>query len=207
MPEAPAVTIDVLSRAKMLPVHLLRAYGLVDCADGVLFTYRLPNGEPGRTRLRSALRGSDGSAWRDLDTHPITAYIAPRQIKFSDPDTLLIVEGESDCWTAWTHGFRAVGIPGSDQVSVLAREHVEDIATVFVQRENVPGTNKTYPNGVDHFVAAVAARLGDIGYRGDVRLLRMPEKFLDISDMYLDSSGSFTSRLTDAMACSVRYSS
>ena len=206
MSEAPAVTIETLSRAKKIPTDLLRAYGVLDCPDGVLFAYRLPNGGPGRTRLRSALRGSDGCTWREFDTRPITAYTPPEQVKFDNPFVLQIVEGESDCWTAWSLGFRAIGIPGSDQVGVLESEHVQGIATVFIQRENIEAANKTYPNGVAHFVAAVAARLGGIGYCGEVRVLRVPGRFSDMSDMYVDAPAAFAKRLKDAMAHSVQYS-
>src|SRR5205807_1704531 len=105
------VTINKLAVAKAISADALRAFGLKDTPDGVIFEYRTSTGEAARPRLRTAMRGADGSQWMASSALPIAVYSAPPGVAASvDPDDLLLVEGESDCWSAWLHGIAACGI-------------------------------------------------------------------------------------------------
>ena len=71
---------------------------------------------------------------------------------------LILVEGESDCWSLWYHGFPALGIPGSSNVKCLAAEHVLGFdRIVIVSEPDIAGQK---------FPLAIAARLREIGYAG-----------------------------------------
>lgn len=198
-----AVTIKVLSDLKRIPVPALRSYGLTDVPEGVRFNYHFPDGAPGKARLRVALRGADGSKWSTLASEPITAYIAPRNHAFHDPAEMIIVEGESDCWTAWTHGVRALGIPGSDQALVLTPSHLDGVRVVYIQREKVADPNPTFPNGIDYFVDDISDRLVQIGFDGAIRRLEMPDPFSDLSDMHVADPKNFDARLVAAKTNSI----
>jgi hypothetical protein len=129
--------------------------------------------------------------------------MAPARQAFRDPTEMIVVEGESDCWSAWSHGVRALGIPGSDQTAVLNAEHLALVETVYIQREKVIGPNPTFPKGVDHFVDEIAKRLVLVGFSGAIRILEMPDPFSDMSDMHISDPSTFDERLTAAKANSV----
>src|SRR5690242_21608234 len=48
---------------------------------------------------------------------------------------LVLVEGESDCWTLWYHDFPALGVPGSEMTNKLKEEYLTDIHRLYVIRE------------------------------------------------------------------------
>lgn len=193
------VTIQQLADIKKIPVAVLQSFGLSETSQGVLFCYRMPNGQLGRPRLRLALSGADGSQWSGTEALPITAYVPPPIVRIEDPTELIVVEGESDCWTAWMHGIRAVGIPGSERVGVLESDHFRGAASLFILRERVEGRNKTFPWGVDRFVDDVVDRARRIGFAGPIRVLIMPQPSSDISDLYLTAASDFVPQLRRAM--------
>ncbi|WFU25156.1 hypothetical protein QA649_02605 [Bradyrhizobium sp. CB1717] len=200
-----AVTIEVLSDLKRISVADLRSYGLTNVPEGVRFSYHFPDGRAGKARLRVALRGADGSKWSAIANEPITAYIAPPNHAFHNSAEMIVVEGESDCWTAWTHGVRTLGIPGSDQTMVLSQDHLDGVRTVYIQRERLDGPNRTFPKGVDHFVDEISDRLVQIGFDGVIRILRMPDPFSDLSDMHVADPASFDERLATARVNSILH--
>ena len=61
---------------------------------------------------------------------------------------LLVVEGESDCWTCWAAGIPALGLPGAgwgawtsghaETAELIQAEHVRGIPTAYVVREPDP---------------------------------------------------------------------
>ena len=44
-----------------------------------------------------------------------------------ESDTLLLVEGESDAWTAWLHKIAALGMPGADMAGKIAKSYVDPL--------------------------------------------------------------------------------
>jgi hypothetical protein len=192
------VTVEILGDLKRISAAALRSYGLTDVPEGVRFDYRFPDGAPGKARLRVALRGADGSRWPMYTNEPITAYIAPANHPFHEPAEMIIVEGESDCWTAWTHGVQALGIPGSDRTAVLSPDHLHGVRTVYIQREKVAGPSSTFPKGVDYFLNEISNRLVQIGFDGAIRVLEMPDPFNDMSDMHVTDPANFDARLVAA---------
>jgi putative DNA primase/helicase len=66
---------------------------------------------------------------------------------------IYIVEGESDCWTLWSHGFAAVGVPGNANARVLTADSLIGFDTAYVWRETVGGAA---------FINCVSKRLKEI---------------------------------------------
>jgi len=77
---------------------------------------------------------------------------------------LVIVEGESDCWTLWAEGFPALGIPGATAAKVLESQHLDGVEKVYVFQEP--------DNGGTAFVRGVSERLSDLGFSGAVRVVK-----------------------------------
>lgn len=190
-------TIARISERKKLPVEALEKFGLRDCDEGVLFTYVAPDGTPGRNRLRTALSGSAGWSWISGDTNPVVAYSTPVGLEHArSTGYQIVVEGESDCWTAWHHGFPAVGIPGSENPDTLWAEHVA-VSEVFVQVE--AEHPRTYPDGVASYVAAVTRRVRELGFTGPVHHLDLGDGISDMSDLYRSDREGFTAALESAL--------
>lgn len=78
-----------------------------------------------------------------------------------DPKYLLLVEGESDCWTAWYHNIPCLGIPGATNYTCLTKEDVEGFETVYIWEEP--------DKAGERFLTGSAAHLETIGYRGHIK--------------------------------------
>ena len=94
----------------------------------------------------------EGSRWTGNDTNgPLVPYGLDRLKTARQAGSIVLVEGESDCWTLWHHGFPALGIPGANFSKILEKDFLERIGNVYVLREP--------DSGGDQFVAGVADRL------------------------------------------------
>ena len=196
---APSVTVEKLADAKRIPADVLRSFGLADVPEGVRFEYRTADGAPARPRLRTAMRGADGSVWSPESSLPISVYTAPPNVQPAiDPDSLIIVEGESDCWSAWLHGVAALGIPGPTQFDKLELKHVAPFRAVYLSREPAPADSRTYANGVESYLRNLQARLKEIGYAGEVFELTMPDGLFDLSELHQYDPEKFLPRLAQA---------
>ncbi|MGW8994142.1 hypothetical protein ACWGRF_30030 [Streptomyces zhihengii] len=191
------VTVARLAEAKGLPVEALHRFGLRDADEGVRFAYTAPDGTAGRTRLRTGMRGAGGSAWAAGDDRAVVAYSTARALADARAAGYqIVVEGESDCWTAWHHRLPAVGIPGSAHWDALAPEHLP-VSEVFVQVE--ADNAQTYPDGVAGYVAAVVGRIRDLGFTGPVRELDLGEGVSDLSELYGGDPAGFTGAVAEAL--------
>jgi len=197
------VTVEMLAQVKGLRPDTLRRFGAADVPAGVRIGYQTPSGHPGRARLRTALRGVDGSHWEDTEL-PVVAYWNPVVPQALDAQPwLLVAEGESDCWTAWAHGLAAVGLPGSGSVESLDGSHVVGAERVYMVAE--PDNPRTYPDGVHRYVAKVATRLRTIGHQGEIRVLCPPPGLDDINAVYQHDPSDFVARLTALLRVAPRY--
>ncbi len=125
-----------LAYDKQLPWQYLLTLGITeDQAGGVRIPYHLLDGTlASRHRLRTALVAREGSRWsRGKDE--IVAYGLERLEAARKAGYLILVEGESDCWTLWYHGFPALGLPGADMVSKLEEAYLAGIDTLYILRE------------------------------------------------------------------------
>ena len=105
------VTVAAIAAAKHLKVDFLQSLGITDFKylgqPAVRIPYYTTTGAESAIRFRLAMSGDTRFKWRKGD-HPLPYGL--NRIPKSGP--VLIVEGESDCWTCWLHGIPALGAPG-----------------------------------------------------------------------------------------------
>lgn len=166
---SPGLTVAALAQAKKLPEPFLRDLGVSDLQrDGrplVRIPYRNAAGEVTAVRLRLALSGPDRFRWRAGDKASL--YGLDRLQAAREAGFILIVEGESDCWTGWHRGIPSIGIPGKATWRSAWARHLEGLR-VFLWVE---------PDATD-LALRVAADLPDL------QLLYAPDGTKDLSDAH-----------------------
>ena len=181
-PEKPP-TVAALADAKRLPIsHLIGPHiRLRDDPRGVVIPY--PRVDPAtgeeteilRLRVRLAGRG----AFRWAEGAHVMAYGLHCLGAWADAaDSLVICEGESDCWTLWHHRIEAIGLPGAGTAAKAltegCAERLNTYSEIVVVKETAPGAARD--RGGEVFPAEVAHRLKEIGYTGRIRCVRLPAK-------------------------------
>jgi hypothetical protein len=130
------LTLDALSEAKGLPADLLRSIGCADLkyqgAPAVRIPYYSETGKPGATRYRVSLDAEPRFKWKVGSK--TTLYGLERLGEVREAGWVLLLEGESDCWTAWHHGLPALGAPGKSTWRAEWAPHVDDL-DVYVWQE------------------------------------------------------------------------
>uniref|UniRef100_A0A7C3SJ23 DUF3631 domain-containing protein n=1 Tax=Desulfobacca acetoxidans TaxID=60893 RepID=A0A7C3SJ23_9BACT len=108
------ITLAELAQAKGIPVENLQAWGVAETKLRGVPALRIPymnqEGEVVGVRFRHSLTGAQRFSWRKGDR--VTLYGQWLMAEFRKKGWCLLVEGETDCWTAWLHGLPALGIPG-----------------------------------------------------------------------------------------------
>lgn len=107
-------TLEQLAEAKGFRVSYLKDLGLYELPNyngvkAVAIPYRGADGDDPPVRFRVGMSG-DRFRWRK-GSRP-TLYGLDRLRDVRDAGWVLLVEGESDCWTAWLHGLPVLGVPG-----------------------------------------------------------------------------------------------
>lgn len=160
------LTLADLAAAKHLSVELLRSF---DCTDdrsgGVKIPYHDADGALASIRTRLALTG-DRFRWRRGD-HPLL-YGLWRLKEIRALGRVILVEGETDCWTLWAHGIPALGIPGKSTWRSEWSEHLDGL-TVFLWQE------PDAPELVDRVARDVT----------DLRVIVAPDGTKDVSDAHV----------------------
>lgn len=128
----PPLTVEGYARAKRLPVDQLRGWGLRDARSGIEIPYRDETGREIAVRRRYAMTGKRRFAWRKGDTPAL--YGLWKLDEFRPGGWLLLVEGESDCHTAWAAGLPALGVPGADNWRAAWAQALAKL-TVYVWQE------------------------------------------------------------------------
>src|ERR1700694_3992830 len=129
-------TLLVLAREKQLPWQFLFHLGVMDLATGsVQIPYHLADGQAApRYRIRTALVAKEGSLWNSGEGR-IVPYGLERLEEARKAGYLVLVEGESDCWTLWYQGFPALGLPGAEMASLLEESMVSGIDRLYIVQE------------------------------------------------------------------------
>ncbi len=149
-------TVD-LAEAKRLPWQFLFHLGLMDQpGGGVQIPYHLPDGTLApRHRIRTALVAREGSRWSKGEGK-IVPYGLERLEEARKAGYLVIVEGESDCWTLWCHHIPALGLPGAALVNTLETDYLEGIDRLYiVQEPDAAGTR--FVKGIQRRLAGCAS--------------------------------------------------
>lgn len=168
-PPPSGLTLAQLAAAKQLPAECLRALGLADDHFAGRPAVRIPYldaaGKPLATRYRVGLEG-DRFRWAKGDK--AVPYGLERLAAAREAGWLLVVEGESDCWTLWHAGLPALGIPGKGAWKDEWAAHLTGLA-VYVWQE---------PDAAD-FSARLGKRLPE------ARVIVAPAGIKDPSEAHL----------------------
>jgi len=108
---------------------------------------------------------------------------------------LFLVEGASDCWSAWSVDEPCLGLPGADTAKLLKVEYLDGVNAVFVVREP--------DSGGDVFLRKVSMRLQDIGFTGLAYEVRMPDDLKDVNDLLRRNPAAFRDELRRAREIAV----
>jgi hypothetical protein len=191
------LTLAELAAAKGLPVEfLVKIFGLHENPGGVFIRYRLTDGTVApRHKQRVALTGENRFRWTGRPQDPLHAYGLWTLRLAQKTGNLLLVEGESDVWTAGLYQFLAYGIPGVNMPHVLQAEDLVGIPEVYILQEN--------DDAGETFVQGLAQRLAEIRYRGQARIFRMPDGLKDLNDLHRDDPSRFVDRFQAAIQAAV----
>jgi putative DNA primase/helicase len=161
---ARAITIADLAADKGIPLDFLSFY-CEQLPFGVKIVYKNLDGKPAaRQRLRIALAAKDGSRWTRGTGSPLIYGVWRVSRMSQESDALLLVEGESDAWTAWLHKIAALGVPGADMAGKILKSYVDPFAKIYIWQEPDDG-GKTFVDGVSQ-------RLAGLGYGGEVFIIQ-----------------------------------
>ncbi len=185
-----------LAEAKHLTNEFLRELRIVESPPETLrIPYLDANGTLFRTRLRTALQAKDGSKW-DSDGQGLLPYGLWRLEEARQARFLVLVEGESDCWALWHHGFPALGLPGATTASCLPPEALESLNEVFIHQEpDLAG---------EGFIKGVTDRLRELRFPGEVNVFCMPDGIKDPADLHVSDPERFKERIRQAITQSAR---
>src|SRR5579864_7066127 len=130
------LTLVDLALDKLLPWKYLLHLGVTEKRAGCLhIPYHLPDGTPApRHRLRTALVAKEGSHW-SKGSGEIVPYGLERLEEVRKAGYLVLVEGESDCWTLWYHHIPALGLPGAEMTGKLEEGMLAGIERLYVMQE------------------------------------------------------------------------
>jgi len=134
-----ALTLSEYGGYTLLPIEVLKGFGLTDGPDGVLMPYRDEDGELLRNKVRNRLtaEGKRPKTWweKNADHGGEKSYLYGRDRLGEIEDHVIIVEGESDCQVLWHSGFPALGAPGQGIFKAAWAAYVGDAKVAYVVRE------------------------------------------------------------------------
>ena len=186
-----ALTLLDLAVEKQLPWKFLFHLGVMDHASGgVQIPYHLADGrEAPRYRIRTALVAKEGSRWNSGEGN-IVPYGLERLEDARKDGYLVLVEGESDCWTLWYQGFPALGLPGAEMTGVLEAATLLGIDQLYLLQEP--------DSGGTAFVSHLTKRLTEWRWPGKVFVVRLCGA-KDPSELYTQDRAGFRTAFQHAL--------
>jgi hypothetical protein len=185
------LTLLDLALEKQLPWKFLFHLGVMEHSSGGLcIPYHLAEGTPApRSRIRTALIARNGSRW-SKDKGQLVPYGLEQLSEARKAGYLVLVEGESDCWTLWYQGFPALGLPPAEMAGVLEESALAGIDRLYiVQEPDAVGTT---------FVKALANRRKGWRWQGKALVIRLPGA-KDPSDLYTQDRKGFRAAFQHAL--------
>jgi len=161
------LTLVDLALEKQLHWKFLFSLGVMEQPPGgLLIPYHLPDGTLApRNRIRTALVAKEGSYW-SKGKGAIVPYGLERLEEGRSAGYLVLVEGESDCWTLWYHQFPALGVPGAEMAGTLEASMLTGIERLYIMQEPDAGGSS--------FVKQVARTLEMWRWKGMAFVLHLP---------------------------------
>jgi Winged helix-turn-helix DNA-binding len=187
-------TLAAYAELKRLPVEFLRGLGITEIsymsAPAVRMPYRGTDGSEASTRYRTALERrrdvADGRfKWKQGSK--LRLYGLERLASTRTTGYTLLVEGESDCQTAWFYDRPAVGVPGAaNWDEERDARYFDGIGVIYCVLEPDKGGD------------AMRAWLGRSSIRDRVRIMTL-DGFKDLSELHVVDPDTFDARLQAAM--------
>lgn len=185
-------TVDELASDKGLDAAFLRSLGLHDLADwdGVAIPVYDRDGQNPIIRRRTSLIAKEGTF--QPPGVRLRAYGLWHHAWIAQARWALVVEGESDCWTAWQHGFPAIGVPGASSAgNTIDAEVLQDVDRIWVVQEPDAGGAA--------FVKGVTQAIDRAGWRGQAYVVRF-DGAKDVNDLFKNTGVGFAAALQAALA-------
>ena len=139
----PGLTLEELAKAKGFQLDGpmgLKAWGVAQAtqrgATVVNIAYMNEAGEVAAVRRRHSLSGAQRFSWRKGDK--VLLYGLWRLTEIRKTGWVLLVEGETDCWTCWLYGIPALGIPGKTNWKPAWAELLKGLTVYLWQEPDAP---------------------------------------------------------------------
>ncbi|NUM37231.1 MAG: hypothetical protein HUU50_22025 [Candidatus Brocadiae bacterium] len=191
------ITVADLAFSKGLPEEFLQNLGIEPKGNWLRIPYYQEDGTlASRQRKRWALSAKEGSAWEAGEGHPIP-YGLWKLKEARKEGYLFLVEGESDCWTLWYHGYPALGLPGADMAEKIEARYLDQIKKIYIIQEP--------DQGGETFVRGIRKRLYKMEYKGMAFVVAM-KGAKDPNDLHCSSSNfheDFAQLVSDARPISL----
>lgn len=166
----PGLTLPQYATAKKLPLDFLQGLGVEETQGRygpyLVMPYRDESGRVLATRRRYSLQGKKRFAWQKGSR--LIPYGLWRLPEMRRAGWVLLLEGESDCHTAWHYGLPALGVPGASAWKREWAVHLDGLS-VYVWQEP--------DNGGAALAQAVGRSLA-------CHVLRPPEGIKDLSQAH-----------------------
>jgi len=185
------LTLLDLALEKQLPWQFLFHLGVMEHPSGGLnIPYYLPDGTPApRSRIRTALIARQGSRWNKREGK-IVPYGLERLGDARKAGELVLVEGESDCWTLWYQGFPALGLPGAEMAGIVEESMLAGIDRLYILQEP--------DSGGTTFVSHLAKRLAEWRWAGRAFVVRLTGA-KDPNELYKQDRKGFRATFQQAL--------
>ncbi len=187
-------TISAYAKAKKLPVQFLMGLCLSNVKLNTGQAIRIPyfdiEGNESATRYRVSLDGKNRFRWR-TGSKPFLYGLWRLDC---ESDSVILVEGESDCHTLWFHGFNALGLPGATNWREdRDAQHFEPFGRIYVIHEPDKGGEAVFKWLARSSVKnkCFIVELGDFKDPSEIHI-KHPEKFKEIFQNALDQASPFT---------------
>ena len=181
------LTLEELAREKRIPIDKLREYGVKENGAHIhMQCFGLGKDPSPRDRIRK--KDNSGKHHWIWDPEDKKAEKVPYGVwrieEMSSCGYIVLVEGETDCWTLWNYDIPAFGIPGASMAkSVLNKyDYIQPFSKVYVWDEQDTG-GKT-------FIPKVVEQLQRLEYQGDVYVIKSTE-VKDPNELHIKYGDSF----------------
>jgi len=196
-PVTTGCSLDEYASHKRLDPFMLSGFGLQDCKHGSKPAVAIPYWDSNQKKIATRYRVSiDGNVKVKAQRgSPVSLYGLWRFDPEVEPEYIVIVEGESDCHTLWTHGIPAIGIPGAQQVNLVLPQLTELVsqypdAKLYVVEEPDAG-GRTFVRLFDRQ-----------SFKERINVVRL-DGFKDPSELHCDNPVKFDKRWDKAIAQSI----